>query len=469
MLIGVGTIFYIISNNTKKNYHNISEKIHSLLVEIEYLFAKDNQLNSLNSDDISYALTKQANVFFADINLFDLDGQLYASSRTKIFEEGLIAKKMNPEAFYHLAIDKTTEYIHEEHIGDLSYLSAYVPMRNADNQVIGYLNLPYFAKQNELKREISTFVVAVINIYVLLIVLVLIAAIFLSNTVTEPLRLIQERLGNIQLGRKNEQIAWKGNDEIAELINEYNRMVSELAESAEKLARSERESAWREMAKQVAHEIKNPLTPMKLSTQLLKRAWDDKAPEFELRLERFTQALVEQIDTLSHIATEFSNFAQMPKMTNEKVDLVSLLEGESDFHAAMRENLEVRFINELNDEPHFVYSDKEQLMRVMNNLIRNAMQAIPSERAGLIILKLTGNENEFYIEVKDNGNGIEPEIQEKIFRPNFTTKQSGMGLGLALVKSIIESSKGTISFETSAGNGSSFFITLPRFNESNIS
>jgi two-component system, NtrC family, nitrogen regulation sensor histidine kinase NtrY len=468
LLIGIGTIFYIVSNNTKKNYHSISEKIHSLLVEIEYLFAKDNQLSTAKSDDISYALTKQANVFFADINLFDLDGQLYASSRTKIFEEGLIAKKMNPDAFYHLAIDKTTEYIHEEHIGDLSYLSAYVPMRNSDNQVIGYLNLPYFAKQNELKREIFTFVVAVINIYVLLIVLVLIAAIFLSNTVTEPLRLIQERLGNIQLGRKNEQIAWKGNDEIAELINEYNRMVSELAESAEKLARSERESAWREMAKQVAHEIKNPLTPMKLSTQLLKRAWDDKAPGFENRLERFTQALVEQIDTLSHIATEFSNFAQMPKMTNEKVDLVNLLAGESDFHAAMRENLEVRFVNELSNGPHFVYSDKEQLMRVMNNLIRNAMQAIPAEREGLILLKLSGNESEYCIEVKDNGNGIEPEIQEKIFRPNFTTKQSGMGLGLALVKSIIESSKGTISFETSEGNGSSFFVTLPHFSDSNI-
>jgi len=465
LLIGIGTIFYIISNNTKKNYHSISEKIHSLLVEIEYLFAKDNQFSSTKSDDISYALTKQANVFFADINLFDLNGQLYASSRTKIFEEGLIAKKMNPEAYYHLAVDKTTEYIHEEHIGDLSYLSAYVPMRNADNQVIGYLNLPYFAKQNELKREIFTFVVAVINIYVLLIVLVLIAAIFLSNTVTEPLRLIQERLGNIQLGRKNEQIAWKGNDEIAELINEYNRMVSELAESAEKLARSERESAWREMAKQVAHEIKNPLTPMKLSTQLLKRAWDDKAPGFDNRLERFTQALVEQIDTLSHIATEFSNFAQMPRMVNEKVDLVALLEGERDFHSAMRENLEVRFENELREGPHFVYSDKEQLMRVMNNLIRNAMQSIPREREGLILLRLYENDNEYCIEVKDNGNGIAPEIQEKIFRPNFTTKQSGMGLGLALVKSIIESSKGTISFETSEGNGSSFFVTLPLYKE----
>jgi len=469
LLIGIGTIFYIVSNNTKKNYHNISEKIHSLLVEIEYLFAKDNQFSLAKSDDINYALTKQANVFFADINIFDLDGQLYASSRTKIFEEGLIAKKMNPEAFFHLAIDKTTEYIHEEYIGDLSYLSAYVPMRNADNQVIGYLNLPYFAKQNELKREIFTFVVAVINIYVLLIVLVLIAAIFLSNTVTEPLRLIQERLGNIQLGRKNEQIAWKGNDEIAELINEYNRMVSELAESAEKLARSERESAWREMAKQVAHEIKNPLTPMKLSTQLLKRAWDDKAPGFENRLERFTQALVEQIDTLSHIATEFSNFAQMPKMVNEKVDLVGLLEGEREFHSAIRENLVVKFENELDEGPKYVYSDKEQLMRVMNNLIRNAMQAIPPEREGTILLKLSGNENVYCIEVKDNGNGIPLEIQEKIFRPNFTTKQSGMGLGLALVKSIIESSKGTISFETSEGNGSSFFVTLPHFSDSNIS
>ena len=458
ILIGGGTILYIISNNNQKNNRNISEKIHSMLVETEYLLQKDASLNSLDADDIAYELTRQANVFFADLNIFDRSGVLFASSRPKIFEEGLISKKMNPDAFYNLSVLQTTEFVHQEYVGGLRYLSAYVPLRNNENKVTGYLNLPYFARQNELRKEVASFVIAIINIYVLLIVLVLIAAIFLSNTVTEPLRLIQERLGNIQLGRKNEIIEWKGNDEIAELIREYNRMVSELAESADKLARSERESAWREMAKQVSHEIKNPLTPMKLSTQLLKRAWDDKAPGFEERLERFSNNLIEQIDTLSHIATAFSNFAKMPEMVKEQVDLAAVLNSAIDFHKG-EENVEIR-LELLCPPPCFVLSDKEQLLRVFNNLLRNAIQAMPTEKEGNIDVILSSEEDSFLVEVKDNGNGITEELREKIFYPNFTTKSTGMGLGLALVKNIVESSEGTVWFESEPGKGTSFFVKI---------
>ena len=462
ILIGGGTILYIISNNNLKNNRNISEKIHSMLVETEYLLHKDPTLNSLNADDIAYELTRQANVFFADLNIFDRSGVLFASSRPKIFEEGLISKKMNPDAFYNLSVLQTTEFVHEEYIGGLRYLSAYVPLRNNENKVTGYLNLPYFARQNELRKEVASFVIAIINIYVLLIVLVLIAAIFLSNTVTEPLRLIQERLGNIQLGRKNEIIEWKGNDEIAELIREYNRMVSELAESADKLARSERESAWREMAKQVSHEIKNPLTPMKLSTQLLKRAWDDKAPGFEERLERFSNNLIEQIDTLSHIATAFSNFAKMPEMVKEKVDLAAILHSAIDFHKG-EEGVDIKLELTCN-QPCNVLSDKEQLLRVFNNLLRNAIQAIPAEKDGVIEVILSREEDSFLVEIKDNGNGIEEELREKIFYPNFTTKSTGMGLGLALVKNIVETSEGTVWFESEPGKGTSFFVKLKEIN-----
>ena len=460
ILIGGGTIVYIVSNSNQKNLRNISEKIHSLLVETEYLLGKDESLSPFKSDDIAYALTRQANVFFADINVFDPYGQLYASSRPKIFEEGLVSKKMNPEAFYNLSVRKTSEYIHEENIGKLNYFSAYVPLRNNENKVIAYLNLPYFARQNELRKEIATFVVAIVNIYVLLIVLVVIAAIFLSNTVTEPLRLIQEKLGNIQLGRKNEIIEWKGQDEIAELIREYNRMVSELAQSADKLARSERESAWREMAKQVAHEIKNPLTPMKLSTQMLKRAWDDGAPGFDQRIARYTQNLIEQIDSLSHIATEFSNFAKMPKMVNEKVDLHTLVQSAIDFHQGEQE---VHIVFEaMCETPCYVHTDKEQMLRVLNNLLRNAIQAIPEDRKGLLEVGLLSEAETFVLSVHDNGTGIADDLREKIFSPNFTTKNAGMGLGLALVKNIVESSEGRVWFESVLGEGTTFFVELPK-------
>jgi len=459
ILIGGGTIVYIISNSNQKNLRNISEKIHSLLVETEYILGKDDGLSPFKSEDIAYALTRQANVFFADINIFDPYGQLYASSRTKIFEEGLVSKKMDPEAFYNLSVKKSSEFIHEENIGKLNYFSAYVPLRNNENRVIGYLNLPYFARQNELRKEIATFVVAIVNIYVLLIVLVVIAAIFLSNTVTEPLRLIQEKLGNIQLGRKNEMIEWKGHDEIAELINEYNRMVSELAQSADKLARSERESAWREMAKQVAHEIKNPLTPMKLSTQMLKRAWDDGAPGFDQRIDRYTQNLIEQIDSLSHIATEFSNFAKMPKMVKERVDLHGLLQGAIDFHQGEQG---VVISMELQCKtPCYILTDKEQMLRVFNNLLRNAIQAIPEDQQGKIDVSLKQENDRYCFAVKDNGTGISDDLRDKIFSPNFTTKNAGMGLGLAMVKNIVETSEGRIWFESALGEGTTFFVELP--------
>ena len=462
LLIGGGTILYIISNSNQKNLRNISEKIHSLLVETDYLIGKDERLNPFISEDITYALTKQANVFFADVNIFDPTGQLYASSRSKIFDEGLVSNKMNPEAYYNLAIRKKTEFIQEEHIGKLNYFSAYVPIRNFENTVIGYLNLPYFARQNELRKEIVTFIIAIINIYVLLIVLVLIAAIFLSNTITEPLRLIQEKLSNIQLGRKNEVIAWKGKDEIGDLINEYNRMVSELAESADKLARSERESAWREMAKQVAHEIKNPLTPMKLSTQMLKRAWDDDAPGFNERIARYTQNLIEQIDSLSHIATEFSNFAKMPNMVKEKMDIHSLLLNAIELHQG-EQGVNITLDFDANDLPCFVYTDKEQMLRVFNNLFRNAIQSIPENRKGELLVQIKSSENKYILSIRDNGTGISDELRDKIFSPNFTTKNSGMGLGLALVKNIIETSEGEIWFESTENVGTTFFISLPIF------
>ena len=466
LLIGGGTILYIISNSNQKNLRNISEKIHSLQVETDYLIGKDESLNPFIAEDITYALTKQANVFFADINIFDPTGQLYASSRSKIFDEGLVSKKMNPEAYYNLAVRNKTEFIQEEHIGKLSYFSAYVPIRNFENTVIGYLNLPYFARQNELRKEIATFIIAIVNIYVLLIVLVLIAAIFISNTITEPLRLIQEKLSNIQLGRKNEVIAWKGKDEIGDLINEYNLMVSELAESADKLARSERESAWREMAKQVAHEIKNPLTPMKLSTQMLKRAWDDDAPGFDERIARYTQNLIEQIDSLSHIATEFSNFAKMPNMVKEKVDIHSLLLNAIDLHQG-EQGVNITLDIYIGKLPCFVNTDKEQMLRVFNNLFRNAIQSIPENRKGELIVQLKSSENKYILSIQDNGTGISDELRDKIFSPNFTTKNSGMGLGLALVKNIIESSEGEIWFESTENIGTTFFISLPVFNDDN--
>jgi two-component system nitrogen regulation sensor histidine kinase NtrY len=464
LLIGGGSIAFINSNNNQKNIQNLSEKIHSILIETENILGKDAFLDPSRVEEYSFKLSNMSKVFTADINIYGSSGMLFTSSRAKLFDEGLISQKISPEAFQYLQVNQSSEWVQKERIGTLEYLSAYVPLRNTENKVIGYINLPYFARQSEIQREVATFVVAMVNIYIILLVLVLIAAIVLSNSVTEPLRIIQEGIGKLTLGKQNAPIRWKGQDEIGALVAEYNRMIDELERSAEKLARSERESAWREMAKQVAHEIKNPLTPMKLSTQMLQRAWKDRSEGFEDRLDRYTQNLIEQIDTLSHIATEFGNFAQMPHMRNERIDLVELILHAAEFHRGIIPiNVE---INENCSNTCWILSDKEQLIRVFNNLIRNAQQALESTEMPQIALSLQSELDRYTVKVSDNGAGIPDTLKDKIFRPNFTTKSTGMGLGLALVKNIIESSKGTIYFESEAGKGTHFIFSLPAAKES---
>jgi two-component system nitrogen regulation sensor histidine kinase NtrY len=462
-LFGGGTIYYIKQQFEVKNQENISEKIHSVQIDIESKLSAETVFNKGLSEYVSFILKKSSSVFFTDINFYDVNGNLYSSSRSKVFDEGLTSKKMNPEAFLQIAILGKSEFIHDERIGKLEYLSAYIPFKNKDGKLLAYLNLPYFAKQSELEKEISGFLVALINIYVLLFALSIVTAIFISNYVTKPLKLIQDKLSKIKLGKTNEPIEWKENDEIGSLVSEYNRMILELSKSAELLAKSERESAWREMAKQVAHEIKNPLTPMKLSVQHLQRTWQDHAPDMDQKMERLTKTIIEQIDTLSTIATEFSNFAKMPKANLEKINVQQILSNSiALFHDYA--SVEIVFKNESTAEP-IVFADKEQLLRVFNNLIKNAIQSIPEDKKGLIEILLSNENNQVSISITDNGSGINEDVVDKIFVPNFTTKTGGMGLGLAMVKNIIETANGRIWFETKNTQGTTFHVSLPRYTE----
>jgi len=463
VLFGSGTIYYIKKQYEEKNIENISEKLQSVLIEVEGKMGNETILTNSLSEYATYVLKKFSNVFFTDINLYDSHGNLYASSRPKLFDEGLTSKKMNPKAFLNMTIYGKTEFIHDENIGKLNYLSAYVPFKNKDGKLMGYLNLPYFAKQSELEKEISTFLVALINIYVLLFGLSIIVAIFISSYLTKPLKLIQEKLGKVKLGKTNEPIEWKQNDEIGSLVSEYNRMILELQNSAVLLAKSERETAWREMAKQVAHEIKNPLTPMKLSVQHMERLINDKSPNLEEKIKKLSKTLVEQIETLSTIANEFSNFAKMPKANNEKIYIKSILQNAIHLFKNS-ENAEFIFNSDV-QETTSVFADKEQLVRVFNNLIKNAIQAIPEDRKAVIEIDLKKENATILIRIKDNGSGISDDIMDRIFAPNFTTKSTGMGLGLAMVKNIVESCNGKIWFETTKDKGTTFFVSLPEYKD----
>lgn len=458
VVVGLGINNYVITQFNRKNKLAINEKLNSILTELRVRFEEQEE-DVLDENYISYLLRSFSNVFFTDINLYSPNGTLIASSRESVYNEGLLSRQMDPEAFYEMTLRMQPRYIHQEKIGDFSYLSAYAAFRNGNNEIIGYLNLPYFLRQKELGEELASSLLALINIYSLLIAVSMLITFVIANRLTEPLTILQEKIGKIRLGRKNEMIDYTAKDEIGSLVNEYNRMIRELEASAELLARSERETAWREMAKQVAHEVKNPLTPMKLSVQYLVKAWDDKRPDFDERLRKFKDAMIEQIETLSAIASEFSYFAKMPTAVKTEMDLAEMLTNCLEFFRNNEQHVNIRLdLGSLNKA--LILADRDQMLRVFNNLIRNAIQAIPEDRQGEIMIRLL-KEGDYYVAlVKDNGVGIPEDLREKIFAPNFTTKSSGMGLGLAMTRTIIENMEGEISFETELGKGTEFKVKL---------
>jgi two-component system nitrogen regulation sensor histidine kinase NtrY len=244
--------------------------------------------------------------------------------------------------------------------------------------------------------------------------------------------------------------------EIDSLVNSYNKMIDDLEDSAERLAKTEREQAWQEMAKQVAHEIKNPLTPMRLTVQSFQKNSGLKGSDQNGKLNDFCDTLIEQIDTMSNVATSFSDFATLPKTQLEKTDIVDATKKVVEIFEQNNITLET------SSENIFVKLDKEQWIRVMTNLIKNSIQAIPHDREPLINVKITENSKTVKVMVSDNGLGVSKINRDKIFEPKFTTKSDGMGLGLGIVRSIINSHRGKISYKSKSKKGTDFKISLPK-------
>jgi nitrogen fixation/metabolism regulation signal transduction histidine kinase len=283
-------------------------------------------------------------------------------------------------------------------------------------------------------------------------------SVFLTNRITNSFTWIGEKMREINLGRHNEEITWTRKDEIGGLVAEYNKMVKKLEQSAVDMAKTEREGAWREMARQVAHEIKNPLTPMKLSIQYLQKAIDNNAPNVKELSSSVARTLIEQIEHLSKIASEFSQFANIGNARTEVFDMHETLHSlvllhSSQDHAIIEWKPLSRKL--------MVRADKTQINRLFTNLLQNAVEAIPEDLKGRVVVSEEVSNGEVVITVEDNGAGIPAEMESKIFSPNFTTKTSGTGLGLAMCKGIVENSKGRIWFDTRAGEGTSFHVALP--------
>ncbi len=456
LIIGILTFLSVSRQYQTQQDDLIHDKISRIAVAFEKVFF--DKIIIAPNEDTQYAFNSFADTYSSDLTLYDKDGVLLLTTQPKLYGTNLIARRMNAQAFIYLNKLQKSGYINEEVIGGLNYKAAYAPVRNSKNNVIGFLQVPYFSTETEYRERIGSFLNTMINVYALVFIAIGLFAIVIARQITTPLTLIQQSLSKTIYGRKNEPIHWEHNDEIGSLIKEYNNMIAALENSAQKLAKSERENAWREMAKQVAHEIKNPLTPLKLGLQLLEKSWKDKDPKFDQKFERFTKSFVEQIDSLSRIASEFSNFAKMPETQLERFNIFDVI---SQATTIFKETDNFEIIYHVSNTPFFVLADKDQLLRSFNNLLKNAIEAMPPERKGLVEIIPNINGKDLWIKIKDNGDGIPEALRERIFVPNFTTKSSGTGLGLALVKNAIEYAGGSISFETEPGKGTVFYIHFP--------
>ena len=463
LLIGIIVVSFTISQYQVKQTEILKEKLNSIYLELEGKISEENYLSAdwRNSsyESLNELLIKFSNVFKTDINLYDLNGFLIATSRPEIFFRDLKSRRINNLAFINLADLTKSEFFQKEKVGRLEYVSAYVPFFNNNKKVITYLNLPHFRMQSVLAREISNLIVAVINFALLLVVITMTLAVFISGRLTSPLMMLGEGLASVGVGKKSEHLKYTGSDEIGELVKQYNMMVDEIEISAHRLANSEREFAWREMAKQVAHEIKNPLTPMKLNVQQLFKSWNDKIPGFDKEISRFTKNQIEYIDNLSSIASAFSSFAKMPGTNLMEVNLVEQLKITLEL---FKDTDNIIFnVNWPVESKVVIFTDKEHLNGIFSNIIKNGIQSIPAGREGVIAVNMEVKGPKVVVSISDNGEGIPTEMQNRMFTPNFTTKSSGMGLGLSIVKKFVEISNGRIWFDSEEGTGTIFYVELP--------
>lgn len=415
---------------------------------------------NFNPNDIDNLLQRANTLFSIDAHIYSLEGKLIGTSRREFFNNGVTSQLINSKALIELQNNQSANEIFiNERIGDLTYFSIYSRMTDFDGHVTGYINIPYFTDVNAMRNQLLSTFVPVTNSFLLIILLTILFSYFVARSITKPLLYLSNNIRKVGLQKNNEKIQYPNNDEIGLLVAEYNRMLDELAYSAEKLAASERELTWREMARQIAHEIKNPLTPMKLSVQYLIKAWDAKRDDFDTFIRKVANTLTEQIDQLSYIASQFSNLAKMQNnVPLAPVDIAERL-ANTILLFERSENAEITFSQKVSSA--IVYANADQMTSVFNNLIKNAIQAAKPDETIKIHATIDIIDNKAHISISDNGHGIPPEIQEKIFKPNFTTKSTGMGLGLAIVKNIIVNSHGEIWFETQVERGTTFFIEIP--------
>ncbi len=437
--IGIAAITIILLNNYFKDSERASLKNNLNLIssQINYVVG-ENQL----SEENSIAIESFTNETPYKVEIFNKDG-INIRDKQKFISTSVMNYLDNNQD------GSLSEVISEN--GFNSYL-------NVNHPNYRYAFVSGLDKQGKSSLSIYDFIAGILNVYVFLFIIAITFGLFVSKSIVDPLARLSNQMKKRRLGKENEEIKWTGEGEVAELIQNYNAMVRKLEDSANLIAHTERDMAWREMARQVAHEIKNPLTPMKLTLQYLQRQVDSGITPDKENLDRIASTLLEQIENLSNISGAFSNVAKLPKASNEKVVLNEVVESVHDLFRK-REDMYIRLSEPINDL--IVFADKNHLVRILNNIVKNAIEAIPESRMGEIEISLYKEDNDAIIRVSDNGNGIPKAMQSKIFTPKFTTKNSGSGLGLAIAANMAESFNGRIYFNTKEGVGTDFFLQIP--------
>ena len=457
----MASISLIQFKNEAKNYHQerlerkedaVKEHINYILSNTTYPLTEKN-LPLIFKDKIH----ELSDIHKIEINIYSLNGILLKSSKAT-FSVDTISPPVPKYIIKLVQSSIEKRYVDIKSVDGIKNRSSFSQIKDDKFKPLGILNLPYIEDDSFYENEIQEFLIRLSQVYFFMLIIAFALAYFLSSYITQTLKTISDKINETSLNQKNEKILIEANSkEINSLIKAYNAMVDKLEESATMLAQSEREQAWREMAKQVAHEIKNPLTPMRLTVQSFERKFNPEDPDLKQKLNDYTKTLIQQIDTMTSVASAFSNFASMPAQQNETLNVVEVVEFSLDI-------FNEEYIQFKSDEKEIItIMDRTQLIRIITNLVKNAIQSIPENQfEKSILVEVKQVENNVNITVKDNGIGIEQENIERIFEPKFTTKNSGMGLGLGIIKNIIENYKGTITFETEFGKGTTFTVSLPK-------
>jgi signal transduction histidine kinase len=432
---------------------NAATIAYSLSEDLQKFYQREKDIDKLNE-----SVLRIARLYNTDINIYRKSGLLLVSSSPILFKTGLISTLIAPNAYYAIRQEKNKLFLQEETIGKLHYNHVYVQVRSSETgEELGIISIPFFASGQELSDRVINTLKIILNISTLTFMVFLFFSFMASNFITYPLKLITHRIRKTTLESSNRPLNWESKDELGLLIREYNLMLQKLEQNKQSLAVTQKESAWREVAQQVAHEIKNPLTPIKLSLQHMRRVFLSGQ---ELRLDKIDKTfdtIIQQVEVLDEIASSFSIYAKMPTYTLTEVDLQKVILQMLDVYASdKREYIHSDFPL----IPSLALADERMLGRILANLLLNAFQAVPNNRTPAVQIHLIQESETFLLSIVDNGVGISSELEAKVFEPHFSTKFSGSGIGLYIAKKGIEQMGGEIGFENNVDKGTTFWIRL---------